>query len=373
MQYLPDGTMFKAIFAMKPLSRFFGVSILSLGALCLSPSLSVGVWAATPNAKANPEKLAPKTVVISVGTQSIRKSQIDTLVDLMLRAKQAQGAEGPEARRHFEILVATNLIGQELLDLEAKTQKLTLADKEVDSAFMAFRGKFPDANAFAMAMKQTGESEATLKQKLVRQLKADKLLNGQVGQLEMPSDKEIETFFNQNKKQFPISDSLRACQILLQAPKGTPASESDKKRKQLENVRKELVQDSASPFLTLRKFLMIASKLGEGPEKQAGGDLQRFKPSDFHPDFSSQLKSLKVGELSNVFRSPLGWHLVILTERNDGKLDSYKLPIAQLLMSQKSMQTAKDMRKYLQTLAAKYKVKYLVNAYKDTTATAVYH
>lgn len=365
--------MFKAPFTLNPLSRFFQASILTVGVACVLPVFVGSAIAASPKSKANPEKLAPKTVVITVGAQSIRKSQIDTLVDLMVRAKQAQGANGPEARRQFEIMVATNLIGQELLELEAKAQKLTLADKEIDSAFMAFRGKFPDANAFAMAIKQTGETEATLKQKLVRQLKADKLLNGQIGQMEMPTDKEIELFFSQNKKQFPISDSLRACQILLQAPKGTPASESDKKKQQLENVRRELLGDSASPFLTLRKFLMIASKLGEGPEKQAGGDLQRFKPSDFHPDFSSQLKTLKVGALSNVFRTPLGWHLVILTERNDGKFESYRLAISQLLMSQKSMQTAKDMRKYLQSLAGKYKVTYLVDAYKDTTVAGVYN
>lgn len=300
--------------------------------------------------------------------------QIDTLVNLMLKAREAQGQPGgPNDRANLEKLVATNLIGQELLDQEAKKQNLVISDKDVDSAYLAFRGKFPDAKAFEAALKQTGEDEKALKVKLIRQLKADKLLNSRVGQLAMPTDKEAETFFQENKNLFPVNDSLRACQILLNAPKDLPSAESNRKRDQLEGLRKELIKDSAAPFLLLRKFLMAASQLGEGPEKKAGGDLNRFKPSDFHQDFSKQVKLLKVGNLSPVFRTPLGWHLVILTERNDGKFESYKLAIAQMLMSQRTMKTGKELRTYLQSLATKYKVKFKAANYIDSSEAGVYH
>jgi len=354
--------MFKASFFSK-----------SWRAITMTVSLSffaLPAQAATPPAKG--PKLSPQSTIIAVGSAKIKKSQVDTLVNLMIKAREASGQGGSVDREQLERMVATNLIGQELLDLEAKKQNLVISPKEIDSAYMTFRGKFPSAQAFEAALQQTGEDEGALKRKIARQLKADKLLNARVGQMAPPTDQEVEAFFKENKKEFPISDSLRACQILLTAPKGTPASESNAKRDKLEAIRKELLADSASPYLLLRKFLMIASQIGDGPEKAAGGDLQRFKPSDFHPDFTKQIQHLKVGDLSPVFRTPLGWHLVVLTERNDGKLESYRLAIAQLIMGQKSMKSGQDLRKYLQDLAATYHVTYLAKSYKDTTAAGIY-
>jgi parvulin-like peptidyl-prolyl isomerase len=359
--------MFKVIPSLAALSAFSW-----LGISAILPAVSVAAPAGQGTSK---PKLTPKSVVITVGSTSIQKRQIDTLVNLMIKARaaQGQGEVSAEDRGQIEKMVATNLIGQELLDQEAKKLGIVISDKTIDSAFLTFRGKFPDAKAFDLALKQSGEDEKALKQKLARQLKADRMINAQVGQLAPPDDKEIEAFFNENKKQFPMSDSLRACQILIRAPKEMKADEANRKKAQLEGLRSELLQDTASPFLMLRKFIMAASQVGEGPEKAAGGDLQRFKPSDFHADFSKNLKGLKVGALSPVFRTPLGWHLVILTERNDGKFESYRLAIAQLLMSQRTQKSGQDLRKYLQSLAGKYKVKYMSAQYKDTSPAALYN
>lgn len=338
--------------------------------------LPLAAWAQPPVKSANkPAKLTPKAVVITVGATSIRKQQIDTLVNLMIKARaaQGQGEAGPDDRSQLEKMVATNLIGQELLDQEAQKLGVVIGEKTIDSAYLTFRGRFPDQKAFDLALKQAGEDEKALRQKLARQLKADRMINTQIGQLAPPSDKDIEAFFNENKKQFPINDSLRACQILIRAPKEMKADEANKKRDQLEGLRTELLQDSASPFLLLRKFIMAAAQVGEGPEKAAGGDLQRFKPTDFHADFSKNLKPLKVGALSPVFRTPLGWHLVIVTERNDGKFESYKLAIAQMLMSQKTQKSGQDLRNYLKGLAGKYKVKYHAAQYKDNSPAALYN
>ena len=95
-------------------------------------------------------------------------------------------------------------------------------------------------------------------------------------------------------------------------------------------------------------------------------------PPSFFSGPSETSLALKVGQLSPVFRTPLGWHLILLTEKNDAKFESYRLQIAQALMAEKSAKAGKGLKKYLQTLADRYKVSYLEGGYRDTTLAGVY-
>lgn len=315
---------------------------------------------------------APAGVVITVGPNKIRKRQIDTLVQLMVKVKQASENMDPRERQYLERMVATNLIGQELLDLEAKRLNVVADDKSIDSLAKVFKKNFPNDEAFRRALKEAGDSEQGLREKMIRQIKADKLLNSHMTPVSRPTPKEMQDFFAAHKSAFPINDSLRACQIVFLLEKNAGSAETAKRKADLEKIRAEIGKDSAQLDLLLTRFVMKARDVSDGPEKKDGGDLQRFLPGDFNPEFKKQVSALKVGQMSPVFRTPLGWHLVLLTERNDGKFESYQLQVARALVQEKSAKAGKNLKKYLQTLADRYKVSYLENSYRDTSLAGVY-
>lgn len=367
--------------------RFFALLLLGLSLATLPkaqpmaayanpepPSGSAGIpgLAASPKASKADAKAAA-TVVITVGPNKIRRRQIDTLVDLMARAKRTPGELDAKEKVSLERMVATNLIGQELLALEALRLKVVAPDAEIDSLSKVFKANFPDDASFKRALAQAGDTEKGLREKMIRQIKADKLLNTQITAVGKPTNQEIQDFFNAHKKDFPFSDSLRACQIVLMADKDAPAAEVARKKSDLERVRAELAKDSADVDQLLTRFVMAAQQVSDGPEKKDGGDLQRFNPNDFNPEFKKQVTGLKVGQMSQVFRTPLGFHLVLLTERYDGKFESYRLQISRLLIAEKSAKAGKNLKKYLQSLASRYKVNYLETAYKDTSVAGVYN
>jgi parvulin-like peptidyl-prolyl isomerase len=330
---------------------------------------------AAASATSATSKSAPKNsaaVVITVGPNKIRKRQIDTLVQLMVKVKQAPENMDSRQKEYLERMVATNLIGQELLDLEAKRLNVIADEKSIDSMSKAFKANFPNNEAFHKALKEAGDSEQGLRDKMVRQIKADKLLNTQVTPVGRPTLKEMQDFFAAHKSAFPINDSLRACQILFIVDKSAPAADLQKKKAELEKIRADIIKDTAQLDVLLTHFVMTARKVSDGPEKKDGGDLQRFLPGDFNPEFKKQVTALKVGQLSPVFRTPLGWHLVLLTERNDGKFESYQLQVARALVQEKTAKAGKNLKKYLQTLADRYKVSYLETSYRDTTLAGVY-
>ena len=340
-----------------------------------APSPTPSATPKAPKAKSAKASSAPKTpaaVVITVGPNKIRKRQIDTLVQLMVKVKQAPANMGPAEREYLERMVATNLIGQELLDLEAKRLNVIAEDKTIDSLRNVFKANFPNDDAFRHALKEAGDSEQGLREKMARQIKADKLLNTQMSPVKRPSLKEMQDFFTAHKAAFPLNDSLRACQILFILDKTASPADQAKRKSDLEKIRTELMKDSAQIDALLTRFVMAARQVSDGPEKKDGGDLQRFLPGDFNPEFKKQVSGLKVGQLSPVFRTPLGWHLVMLTERNDGKFESYQLPVQRALVQENAAKAGKNLKKYLKTLADRYKVSYLENSYKDTSVAGVY-
>lgn len=338
-----------------------------------SPAAAPKAKAHKGGAKAAKSAKGPASVVITVGPNKITKSQIDTLADLMVHARHQDGsAPQPGEREYIARMVATNLIGQDLLDLEAKRLNVVADPKSLDSLSKAFRANFPSDEAFKQALRSAGDTEAGLREKMARQIKADKLLNAQMSPMERPSEKEMRDFFAAHKAAFPINDSLRACQILFRVDANSSAGDVAKKKSELELIRADLSRDTAHIDALLTRFVMKAREISDGPEKKDGGDLQRFLPGDFNPEFKKQVSALKVGQMSPVFRTPLGWHLVVLTERNDGKFESYQLQIARALVTEKAAKAGKDLKKYLKVLADRYKVAFLDEGYRDSSVAGVY-
>ncbi len=323
------------------------------------------------------EKSAPKKtssgsandVILTVGGNSIKRKQMDTLANMMLKQRAASNSQAPLDIENLHILIANNLIGQELLDIEGKKIGLKAEPKEVDSLLNLFKKNFGGDQQFKAALAEAGDSEKSLREKIIRQIKADKLLNKQLKEISKPSEKEMQDFFIANKSKFPIDDSLRASQIVLLQTKESNGLE---KKNQLEKIRKELIQDSGDIFLLLRKFTQYAMQFSETPEKAAGGDLHLFAPKDFSADFSKNVSLIKAGQISPVFKTSLGYHLVMGTERHDGQYQSYRYAIAQAIAGQQTQKNSVALRTYLQSLATKYPVVYVDKSLKDKSAMAIY-
>ncbi len=325
--------------------------------------------AAKPAAK----PAAANPVAVTVGTISIRKGKVDTLAQLMARARGADlDALPAEQALMLRRLVATNLIGQELVELETKSAGVQATASETDSAIAAIRSQFPDAASWQEALRRNGDTEAGLRAKVARQIRADKLLASRLRPPGPPSEKELREFWEKNREEFPVNDSLRALQILLLAGEKTPPDSAAAKKRRLEAVRRDLASDSAEVTELLREFMGQAARMGEGPEARRGGDLERFHPGDFNAEFRRQATALAVGQMSPVFRTPLGFHLILLIEKFDGKFESYRLQSMQNLLAQKNMQMGLDMRDFLRGLAVKYPVKYAIPSYRDTSESGIY-
>ncbi len=76
-----------------------------------------------------------------------------------------------------------------------------------------------------------------------------------------------------------------------------------------ENARQRLIM-IREQIIEGDDFEAIATVVSEDPGSAAnGGDLGWNGPDSFVPEFQAVVKSLEIGELSEPFRSPFGWHI----------------------------------------------------------------
>ncbi len=317
----------------------------------------------------------PRGVAVTVGGKPIKEIEIDTDAVSMAKARaQSMNTElTPDQIGQIKKLVATSLIGKQLLELEAQSLHIVATPGQVDSSLRMLKSQFPDEAAFEKTLKESGDNEAKLKAKLAKQIRAEKVMEQHVKGASAPTEAEMREFWEEHQKDFPVNDSLRAAQIVLLADDKLPVEVAEKKKKALEAIREEFVRDSAQPQeLLIQRFMATAAQISEGPEAKSGGDLQLFDPNDFNPEFKKQVEKLRVGQISPVFQTPLGFHLVLVFEKFDGKYESYRLLISENLRRQKAMVIAGEMRELLRSLAAKYPVKFLIPGYQDSSENGIY-
>ena len=90
-------------------------------------------------------------------------------------------------------------------------------------------------------------------------------------------------------------------------------SEVDARRK-LQQLRDRIAQGAS--------FTDIARLNSDDSSAIRGGELGWIYPGDTVPDFENAMGRLAVNELSQVVRSPFGWHLIEVLERKRGDLSA---------------------------------------------------
>jgi len=94
-------------------------------------------------------------------------------------------------------------------------------------------------------------------------------------------------------------DQIHARHILLSP---TAVLDDDATKQKLRGLREQIVNGD--------DFATLATAVSEDPQSAVdGGDLGWQTLDTFVPEFSSELASLEIGEVSEPFRTPYGWHI----------------------------------------------------------------
>ena len=130
---------------------------------------------------------------------------------------------------------------------------------------------------------------------------------------------EIENFFATRNKQAQVDDTYRVSQILIAVPNSATPEQVEAAKTKAEGIHQSLLAGA--------HFEQAAITHSDGQEALQGGSLGWKKPGQLPGMFLESLLALQPGSVSDVLRSPVGFHILKLDER---KLGAQAQPIAQV-------------------------------------------
>ncbi|CCL42246.1 peptidylprolyl isomerase [Clostridioides difficile] len=217
-----------------------------------------------------------------------------------------------KGRNKLENVIISFMVDNELLYQEAKDKGLIPSKSEVDSKYQELEDKMNLNTSYKEKMDKAGVDKDYLKQEISRDLAIDKNKKAFEDRINI-SDNDMEAYYTSHKKDFNVEE-VSASQILI--------STLDKNKKEVSKDKKEALKKKADNILTKIKngesFESLAKKYSDDKATgKNGGQLGYFTKDDKNAEFTKEVFKLKKNEVSNVFETSYGYHIVKVTDKRE--------------------------------------------------------
>lgn len=245
-------------------------------------------------------------IVAVVNGDIITLSELRRYMSL-LYIGQEQKPSGAEAER----AMLNQLIEKKMIAQEGKKLEITVPDAEVDAAVQDILTR--NAGLTLEDMRHhIEEAGATMQD--YRALLHTEILNSHVVGREVQSrititDRDVAQYYaTQVQPKEKPGARVRIQQILLPVPAGATPEAAAGIRQAAEDLRRKLVDGE--------NFAQLAFQHSRGPAAQAGGDLGYFHKGELLPAIEAVAFQIEPGQISPVIRTPAGFHLITVLDRD---------------------------------------------------------
>lgn len=254
-------------------------------------------------------------VVAVVNDEEITEQEVLEQIDKMLVAAGQPLPEQVKANARAKLYqqALDQMVTLMLLKEEAAKHKVTVSEEEVDEQLNELKANTPTEEQFIQALQMSGFTLESLKEEIRERLVLTKVIDAQSEALNPVTEEEIKSFYEENKDQMKQEETVEASHILLRSAPNATDEEKEEVKKQLQTIREEIVGNKMT-------FEEAAKKHSEDPGSgQQGGDLGEFTRGQMVPQFEQVAFALKPGEISEVFDTQFGYHIIKVDEHNEAK------------------------------------------------------
>jgi peptidyl-prolyl cis-trans isomerase SurA len=268
-----------------------------LGLMVLTPSLGV----------AQQGQLQPIDRVAAVVNDDVitdRELAVE-LRRIKLRILKETGQLPPEealTRQILDRMVLNRLQLQRAAETGVRVDDLTL-NKTMQRA-AAENGL--TLEQFREAIEREGEQYAAFRERMRDEITIARLQQQQVKSLVTVTDQEIDDFLALEGDPTQRNVRYHLAQIVIEVPEAASPEVIGERQSRAEALKAQLDQGE--------DFTQLAITDSDGPQALKGGELGWFKLSELPPLFVPIVRELQAGQVSDLVRSPTGFHLVKLIE-----------------------------------------------------------
>jgi peptidyl-prolyl cis-trans isomerase C len=231
---------------------------------------------------------------------------------------------------------AESLVSRALLREAVESEGIQASEAEIDERMEMIKSKFESPEAYSQQLVDLGITQKDLRNEMAGALRMEKLLQKHVGDIEEPTEAEVEAFYRENTERFKVPEKVRASHILVKTEPQESEPERAAKRLEAAKLLGE-IQNGAD-------FGRIASQHSACPSKERGGDLGYFERGMMVKPFEDAAFSLNTGEISDLVETQFGYHILKVTgkeKESTASLETAKDTISTYLRDRKREKAVK--------------------------------
>jgi foldase protein PrsA len=275
------------------------------------------------------------------------------------RQEKTGGIKGEEkiARAVLMKAIDDELIYQQGLNLNINIDKATI-DRELKN----IQSNFPSKKLFLTALAAQRLTFDILKKNIKRTLVKEEFIRANIASKVHVSDSEVKSFYDQNKETFIKPETFKIRHIYVSIP-GPGDGEADsvqdraKAKEIIDWVKNEAKKKIIQASLALKKgksFSMVVNEFSEDSKtSDTGGNLGFIMKHQTLPEISNIMIKLKIGEISSIIDSSLGFHIIQLTDKKESHPISLEKVTPEILNHLLKLETEDQLKKYLSELRKK--------------------
>lgn len=244
-------------------------------------------------------------IVAIIGTKMIKLSDVERSLDNMRMSGQAVG---PDSR----VEALESLMISALYELQADEDSIVIGDAEVEAELEArlryFIGQIGSREKLEEFYGKTILQIKEEYREMIRSSMIASRMESKITENVKVTPSEVRRFYNAlPKDSIPLIPLKFELQYITKKPK-ISLSEKDIARESLEVIRQRIVKGE--------NFRSLAALYSQDPgSARKGGELGYGSRGEWTSEFESMAFSLPVGELSPVFESQFGFHILEVLDR----------------------------------------------------------
>jgi hypothetical protein len=220
-----------------------------------------------------------------------------------------------------------NIIDRTLLRMAAQQDSTPIATEDIENALEQYYAR-DSHHATCMLPRDHQIMRASIE----LDLRIERLKTRLATKAVRPKASDVKDYYNQNKHSFWVPQLVHAAHIVKNV------DETRLEREALAGITtvKQLLANGAN-------FEKLADEFSDCPGR--GGDLGFFPRGEMVDEFDAVVFAMAPGELSDIFRSPFGFHIVKLYELTSARrrsLNEVRIEIERLLWEKKKREAIRS-------------------------------
>lgn len=253
-------------------------------------------------------------IVAVVDDEIILLSELKENVRLEMFQRKMSPEQDQEQVKALEREILDGMIADQILLAKAKDDSILVKQKEIDEVLQEQLARIQEQlgseEEYQRQLEQSGITERDLKKRFRREIRnylmKQKML-ASLAQGIVISGREVEAFYETYKDSLPIQpERVNISHILIRPKVGGEDQDAI-----LQKAREILAQVRAGA-----DFGQMAKAYSQDTgSAQRGGDLGYFKRGTMLPEFERVAFALRPGEISDIVRTRLGYHIIRAEDR----------------------------------------------------------